>query len=95
MKITGYKIMLGLIKKLFIGLLTGLVNGSNHTKCATLCNQKFEIQPTLIKLYSNVYSQECHYYPFLVKLDVYAGSCNTINGLSNKASVPNKTLQEI
>ena len=95
MKITGYKIMLGLIKKLFIGLLTGLVNGSNHTKCATLSNQKFEIQPTLIKLYSNVYSQEYHYYPFLVKLDGYAGSCNTINGLSNKASVPNKTLQEI
>ena len=24
-------IMFGLIKKIFIGLLTGLVNGSNHT----------------------------------------------------------------
>ena len=33
MKITGYKIMFELIKKIFIGLLTGLVNGCNHTKC--------------------------------------------------------------
>ena len=25
--------MFGLIKKIFIGLLTGIVDGSNHTKC--------------------------------------------------------------
>ena len=25
--------MFGLIKKVFIGLFTDLVNGSNHTKC--------------------------------------------------------------
>ena len=31
--------MFGLIKK-YIGLLTGLVNGSNHTKCVSLSNQK-------------------------------------------------------
>ena len=31
--------MFGLIKK-NIGLLTGLVNGSNHTKCVSLGNQK-------------------------------------------------------
>ena len=30
---TWYKIMFGLILKIFIGLLTGLVNGSNHKKC--------------------------------------------------------------
>ena len=36
--------MFGLIKKIFIGLLTGLVNGSNHTKCVSLSNQKFMIQ---------------------------------------------------
>ena len=24
------------VKKIFIGLLTGLVNGSNHTKCVSL-----------------------------------------------------------
>ena len=32
--------MLGLIKKVFIGLLSGQVNGSNHTKCVLLNNQK-------------------------------------------------------
>ena len=36
--------MFGLIKKIFIVLLTGLVNGSNHTKCVSLSNQKFMIQ---------------------------------------------------
>ena len=30
-KETLYKIMFGLIEKMFIGLLTVLVNGSNHT----------------------------------------------------------------
>ena len=45
--------MFGLIKNIFIGLLTCLVNGSNHTKCVSLSNQKFIIQPTLINLHSN------------------------------------------
>ena len=49
------------------------------------------IQPTLINLYPNEYSQEFHYYPFAVKLDRCAGSCNTLNDLSNKICVPNKT----
>ena len=40
--------MFGLIKKIFTGLLTGLVNGSNHTMCVSLSNQKCMIQPTLI-----------------------------------------------
>ena len=31
MKRTWYRIMFGLIKKGLIGLLTGLVNGTNHT----------------------------------------------------------------
>ena len=35
--------MLGLIKKIFIGLLTGLVNGSNHTHSVSLRNQKCNI----------------------------------------------------
>ena len=47
-------------------------------------------QPTLINLHPNEYSQEFPYYPFLVKLDRCAGSCNTINDLSNKAYVPYK-----
>ena len=34
------EIMLGLIKKIIIGLLIGLLNGSNHTKYVSLSNQK-------------------------------------------------------
>ena len=54
--------MFGLTYKIFIGLLTGLVNRSNHTKCVLLGNQKCEIQPNLINLQPNEYSQEFQYY---------------------------------
>ena len=80
-----------LLKKIFIKLLTGLVNALNHTKCVSLSNQKYEIQPTFINLHPNEYCQEFHYYPFTVKLEEYVGSCNILNDLSNKVSVPNKT----
>ena len=50
--------MFGLIKEVFIVLLTGLVNGSNHTKCISLSNQKCVIQPALINLLFN----ELNYY---------------------------------
>ena len=82
--------MFGIIKKMFIVLLTSIVNASNHTKCVSLNNQKCMIQPTLINLHPNEYSQEFHYYPFVVKLDRCAGRCNNINDLSNKVCVPNK-----
>ena len=32
-----------------------------------------------------------YYYPFAVNLDVCVGSCNTLDGLSNKVCVPNET----
>ena len=48
-------------------------------------------QPTLINLHTNKYSQEFHYYPFVVKLDKCVGSWNTLNDLSEKICVPNKT----
>ena len=47
--------------------------------------------PTLIKLHLNEYSQEFHCYPFAVKLGRCIGNCNTLNNLSNKVCVPNKT----
>ena len=49
------------------------------------------IEPTLINLHPNKYSQEFHNYPSSVKLDRCPGSCNTLNGLSIKEYVPNKT----
>ena len=45
--------MFWLIKKIFIGLLTGIVSASNHTNCVSLSNQKCMIQPTLINLHPN------------------------------------------
>ena len=52
-------------------------------------NARFK--PILIPLHPNECSQELYYYPFAVKLDKCVGSCNTLNDLSNKVCVPNKT----
>ena len=49
------------------------------------------IQPSLINLHSNEYNQELHYYSFAVKLDKCVEKCNTLNDLSNKVCVINKT----
>ena len=80
-----------LLKKKFIVLLASIVNASNHTKCVSLSNKTFKIQPTLINLHPNQYSQKLHYYPFAVKLDKFVGRFNTLNDLSNRICVPNKT----
>ena len=71
-------------------LLSNVVNASNHLKSVSLSIQKCEIQPTLINLHPNEYSQEFHYYHVLVKLDRCFGSYNTLNDLSNKACIPIK-----
>ena len=44
-------------KKYFIGLLTSIVNDSNHAKRASLNNQQLMIQPTLSDLLPNEYGQ--------------------------------------
>ena len=54
---------------MFIVLLASIANASNHTKSVPLSNQKYKIQPTLMNLHPNEYSQEFHYYPFTVKLN--------------------------
>ena len=79
------------LQKIFIILLSNIVNGSHHTKCISLNNQKCMVQPTLINLHPDKHSQEFHYYPCAVKLDRFAASCNTLNDVSNKVCVPNKT----
>ena len=75
---------------MFIVVLFSIVNASNHIKFVSLSNQKCEIQLTLINWHPNEYSQEFHYYPFVVKLDRCVGSCNTINDLSNEVCILNK-----
>ena len=76
---------------MFIVLLSSIVDSSNHAKCVSLSSLKCMIQPTLIILHPIACSQEFHYYPFSVKLDRCAGSCNNLNDLSNKICVRNKT----
>ena len=77
--------MLAIIEKMFIILLSSIVNASKHKKCNSLNNQKFMIQSTL------PYSQEFNLYTFEVKLDWCVRSCNTLDDLANKVFIPNKT----
>ena len=83
--------MFQIIKKIFIILLTNIVNASDHAKCVSLSNQKCKIQHTLINLHPNEYSQELHHDQCAVKLGRFVRSCNTLNDLSNKVCVPIKT----
>ena len=83
--------MSGLIKKIFIRLLSSIVNASNPTKCILLSNRKCEIQSTHVNFHPNEYSQKFYYYPFSMKLDRCIEICNTLNDLSNRVCIPNKT----
>ena len=76
---------------MFIVLLASIANAYNHTKCVSLSNQKCEIQLFLINLNPNKYCQELHNYLFEVNIDRFVGSCITLNDLSNKLYVLNKT----
>ena len=77
---------------MFIVLSASIANASNHTKSMSLCNQKCDIQPIVINLHPNEYSQEFHYTQFAVKLERGVGSCNTLNDLSNKVYVSKKQM---
>ena len=88
---TLYK-MLGFIEKMFIELpIPSVVNASNDTNYVSLNNQKCIIQPTLINVHPNEYTQGLHCFPLAFNLDRCLGSCNTLNDLSNKVCVLNKT----
>ena len=54
--------MIRIIKKMFIVLLSSLVNASNHTKCVSLSNQKWKIQPTLINLHPLIFDKVNEYF---------------------------------
>ena len=58
---------------------------------------KMMTQLTFINLHPNEYSQEFHYYPSAVKLDICicVGRCNTLTDLSSKVFVPNKMEDSI
>ena len=49
--------MLDFISKILLRLLTSILDTSSHTKCVSLSNLKCKIQPTLIHLQPNEYTQ--------------------------------------
>ena len=63
-------------------VLTGLVNGSDHSKWVSLRHQKCITQPILINLHPNEFSQELHYYSLAVKLDRCVRNHNGLNELN-------------
>ena len=89
--------MFRLIKQVFIGLLCFIKYLSSigypldNVKCISLNNQQCMTQTAVINLHPNVYIEGLHYYPFVANLDRCMGSCNTLDDLSNKVCVPNKT----
>ena len=91
MKGTWYKIRFGFIKNIFIGLLTAIVNASNHTKWVSKSSQKCPTEPTLFNLHPNEYAPWLRYYSFAVNLGRCVGICNTLDDLSNRVCVSNKT----
>ena len=77
--------MFRLIKEIFIGLLTGIVSASNHTKWVLLSNQKPIMQPSLINIHPNKYSQEVHsQQTFVVLQDVMKISSRHVLKTSSK-----------
>ena len=68
---------------MFMGLLTSIVNASNHAIYFSLSNQKYMTQIILINLYPKEYSQEFDHYPFAVKSARCVGSCKALNDLFN------------
>ena len=57
MKKRDIKWCLELLKNVYV-LLASIVNASTHTKCMSLYNQKWEIQPALINLHPKEYHQQ-------------------------------------
>ena len=75
----------------FSGSLAGIVNTSDHVKRISLNNQQCMAQPTVINSHHNEYIEGLPCHPFAVNLDRCMGGCNTLDDLSNKVYVSNKT----
>ena len=89
--------MFPLIKEDFFAILSfseslaNIVNTLGHEKFLSLNNQECIAKPTLINLRPIEYIEGLHYYVFAVNLDRFMRRFNTVNDLSNKVCLPNKT----
>ena len=70
--------MLRLIRQVLLALLS--FSQSLATKCVSLNNEPCMIRPTLIDLKL----VDLKYYPIMISLDKYSGSCNSVDDLSKK-----------
>ena len=84
--------MFNFIKQVFIAFLSfsesfsRVAKVSDRTKCIYLINEPSLARPTLIDLNSN----ELYYYPFMVNLDKFNGSYNTLHNLLSIIYAQNK-----
>ena len=76
---------------MFFLLLANIVNVSNNTKSISLKNQQCMVLPPLINLNCDKYGQRFHNCLFAFNLDRCMQRFNTLNDLSNKLCVPDKT----
>ena len=89
--------MFPLIKEDFFAILSfseslaNIVNTLGHEKFISLNNQECIAKPTLINLRPIEYIEGLHYYVFAVNLDRFMRRFNTVNDLSNKVCLPNRT----
>ena len=75
----------------FGGLLAGMVNASDHTKCISLNNQPCMEKPTPINLNPDECNHGLHYYQFTVNSDRCNRSCNAVNDTTENICVLKKT----
>ena len=73
------------IKQVLIALLS--FSGSLAAKCMFLNDEPCLARPTVIDLNPN----ELHYYPFMVSLDRFNGTCNILDDPDGRICVLNKT----
>ena len=80
--------MLGFIKQTFIVSVLVLLGfgGSLVTEYAFMNNQPCMVRSMLIDLSPD----ELHYYPFIISLDRFDGSCSTVEDPFCRICVPNK-----
>ena len=80
--------MPGFIKQTLIVIVPVPIafNESLPLKCISMNNPPCIVIPTLIDLNPD----EFHYYLFIISLDRYDGSCNTIQDAFVRVCVPNK-----
>ena len=67
-----------------------MVNASHFATFMSLNNQSYMTRPTVISQNPYKYNLGLRYYPFMVNLNIYNGSCNTLNDPSDRIFVPNK-----